>query len=171
VGCGEGADAVWLAGRGWQVTAVDISATALERAAEHAARAAPDDAGRIRWVPADLTDGSRPDLGTFDLVTAQFMHLPPAQLAALHAHLAAAVSPDGTLLVVGHHPDDEHAGAGRWSSSDLMFTAEQVAATLDARLWEVTADEARPRAVTGHDGAERAGHDVVVVARRRVVGL
>jgi len=170
VGCGEGADAVWLAERGWQVTAVDISATALERAAGHAAHAAPDMAGRITWAQADLTDPSAPDLGTFDLVTAQFMHLPPAQLAALHARLAASVSPDGTLLVVGHHPGDVHAGVGRWSASDLLFTAGQIAATLDPGLWDMEADEARPRTVTGHDGEERTVHDVVLVARRRAVG-
>src|ERR687885_1951411 len=36
VGCGEGADAIWLAQRGWTVTAVDISDVALGRAREAA---------------------------------------------------------------------------------------------------------------------------------------
>jgi len=60
VGCGEGGDAVWLAERGWQVTAVDISATALQRAATHAAQAGPDVSGRITWRQADLTSKAPP---------------------------------------------------------------------------------------------------------------
>src|SRR5205814_628062 len=75
VGCGEGADAVWLAQRGWTVTAVDISTTALERAAAHAADAGSQVAERITWTHADLRD-HRPTEGAFDLVSAQFMHLP-----------------------------------------------------------------------------------------------
>lgn len=167
VGCGEGADAVWLAQRGWRVTAVDISATALERAAAHAALAGPDVAGRITWVQADLTSSSAAPRGSFDLVTAQFVHLPSAQRVALHTRLAAAVAPGGTLLVVGHHPTDEHAGVGRWSMSDLGFTAAQVADTLDRPLWDVVADESRPRTVVADDGEDRTVHDVVLVALRR----
>lgn len=171
VGCGEGGDAVWLAERGWQVTAVDISATALDRARGHAAQAGPGAAGRITWVQADLVGGSVPDLGVYDLVTAQFMHLPAAQRVALHARLAAVVAPGGTLLVVGHHPSDAHAGVGRWSTSGLGFTAAQVADVLDPALWEVVADESRPRTVVADDddhgdGDDRTVHDVVLVARR-----
>lgn len=60
VGCGEGGDAMWLAERGWQVTAVDISATALQRAATLAAQAGPDVSGRITWRQADLTSKAPP---------------------------------------------------------------------------------------------------------------
>lgn len=51
VGCGEGADAIWLASRGWQVTAVDISRVAVERAAAQAAGIIPN----MAWTRADLT--------------------------------------------------------------------------------------------------------------------
>ena len=166
VGCGEGADAVWLAQRGWRVTAVDISMTALGRAQDHAAQAGPDVAGRITWLQADLVGGPAPDLGAYDLVTAQFMHLPSAQRVALHARLAAAVAPAGTLRVVGHHPSDAHAGVGRWAESDLGFTAAQVADALDPKLWEVVADESRARTVATADGDDHTVHDVVLVARR-----
>lgn len=71
VGCGEGADALWLARRGWQVTAVDISRTALQRAAA----AATDITGRVAWTRADLTI-TPPPAGAFDLVSVQYFPLP-----------------------------------------------------------------------------------------------
>jgi thioredoxin reductase len=70
VGCGEGADAVWLAGRGWRVTGVDLSPTALERAARHAAEAGVE----VDWQQADLTAWT-PEEKAYDLVTSHFLHL------------------------------------------------------------------------------------------------
>ncbi|MGV9839969.1 class I SAM-dependent methyltransferase [Nocardia niigatensis] len=70
VGCGEGADALWLARRGWQVTAVDVALTALQRAAV----SATDISGRIAWVRADLTSTPPPE-DSFDLVSAQYFPL------------------------------------------------------------------------------------------------
>lgn len=109
VGSGEGADAIWLASQGWRVTAVDISAVALDRAAGHAAARGDKIAGRISWRQADLFTWD-PGLEQFDLVSAQFMYLPEAELESLHRRLAAAVRPGGTLLIVLHHPDSLHAG-------------------------------------------------------------
>jgi SAM-dependent methyltransferase len=109
VGCGEGADAIWLASQGWTVTAADISAVALERAAAHAAERGDEIAGRISWCQADLFSWD-PGSQHYDLVSAQFMYLPEAELKSLHRRLAAAVRPGGTLLVVLHHPDSMHAG-------------------------------------------------------------
>jgi len=111
VGCGEGADAIWLASQGWTVTAADISAVALDRAAAHAAERGDDIAGRISWRQADLFTWD-PGSQRYDLVSAQFMYLPEADLRSLHRRLAAAVRPGGTLLLVLHHPDSMHAGGG-----------------------------------------------------------
>ena len=167
VGCGEGADAIWLAQRGWQVTAVDISATALLRGQAHAAKAGADVPGRIRWLQADFVSEPAPELATYDLVSAQFVHPPSGQREALHRRLAAAVSPGGTLLVVGHHPSDLHAGIGRSPMPDLMFTAEQVGAVLQPGRWDVVVNEARLRTVTDDQGVEKTACDAVLHARRR----
>lgn len=154
VGCGEGADAVWLAERGWRVAAVDFSTTALQRGAARAAAAGEEVAGRIDWRHADVTRWV-PEAGVFDLVSAQYMHLPTDQREPLFARLAAAVGAGGTLLVVGHdlvdHPSDGH------QPPDLgrFFTAEDVAGGLDPAAWEVLVAESRP-------GAPREGHDAVV---------
>ena len=166
VGSGEGADAVWLAGRGWRVTAADISATALERAAAHAAAAGPEIAGRIEWTHADLRDQA-PAEGAYDLVSSQFMHLPGEARRELFARLAAAVAPGGTLLIVGHHPSDLRTTAARMHFPDMMYTAEEVASSLDPTAWEVLAAEARPRATVDPDGHDITIHDAVLVARRR----
>ncbi|MGI8626148.1 MAG: class I SAM-dependent methyltransferase [Geodermatophilaceae bacterium] len=167
IGCGEGADAVWLAERGWEVTAVDISPTALQRAQDRATDAGADVSGRITWVQADLTKESA-SLGTYDLVSAHFMQLSAPARDVLHRRLAAAVSLGGTLLVVGHHPSDLHAGVGRPHLPDLMFTAEQVAAVLQPDHWDVVVCESRPRSLTDDQGVERTVHDVVLNARRRI---
>ncbi|MEV7543448.1 class I SAM-dependent methyltransferase [Streptomyces sp. NPDC089915] len=99
LGCGEGADAVWLAGRGWRVTGTDISPVALERAAGHAAEAGLAD--RIAFERHDL--GESFPAGEFDLVAACFLHSPgemPRERILRTA--AAAVAPGGVLLVAGH---------------------------------------------------------------------
>jgi hypothetical protein len=100
----------------------------------------------------------------YDLVSAQFMQLPRPALEALHRRLAAAVRPGGTLLIVGHHPSD--LSVGHPHLGDLMFTEEQVAATLDAADWDVDAS-APQRQVTDPDGRTVTMRDAVVRAVRR----
>jgi SAM-dependent methyltransferase len=101
VGCGEGADAIWLAELGWSVTAVDISTVALARAEEHARRAGDDVAARITFQEADLTSWGPPP-SSFDLISSQFVHVPSDRRTALNAALAAqarprpVTAPDGT---------------------------------------------------------------------------
>jgi SAM-dependent methyltransferase len=126
-GCGEGADALWLAARGWRVTAVDIARTALDRAAAHAA-------------------------GGWDLVSAQYIHLPPAERDSLVRRLAAAVAPGGTLLVVAHHPSDLETTIGRPALPEVFYTADELAAGLDPDRWQVVTADARPREEKDPDG-------------------
>lgn len=165
VGCGEGADAIWLAERGWQVSAVDISPVALERAAAHAAGA--EIAARITWRRADLLDDA-PGAAAFDLVSAQFMQLPRDQRDALFPQLAAAVAPGGTLLIVGHHPADLHTTAARPPMPELFFTAEDLAAGFDPAQWDVLVSEARARPTVDPEGNTVTVQDAVLHARKRV---
>jgi SAM-dependent methyltransferase len=166
VGCGEGADVVWLAARGWRVTGVDFSPTALQRAAGHAAAQGPEVAGRVEWIQADLTTWTPPAEG-FDLVSGHFFHVPAEPRRALFGRLSAAVSPGGTLLIVGHHPSDRHTSIPRPDVPEMFWTAEEVAAELDPALWEVVAAEARPSSAHDHAGREVTTTDAVLRARRR----
>jgi thioredoxin reductase/SAM-dependent methyltransferase len=162
VGCGEGADALWLAERGWRVTGVDISTVALGRAAAHAAGRGLE----VDWQHVDLL-ATPPAAGAYELVSAHFMQLPEGQRIALYEHLAAAVAPGGTLLIVGHHPVDMHAPMRRAHQHDMFFTADQLVAQLDPNGWDVLVAEARPRQAMTPEGEHGTLHDAVLLARRR----
>ena len=134
VGCGEGADVIWLAEQGWMVTAVDVSQVALDRGAAVAAEHGVAD--RITWKAVDAFEWA-PPASSFDLVSAQFMYLPTrAEVAALHDRLAAAVRPGGHLLIVGHHPTDVATGLRSPHLAEMGFTGEDVAAQLGTTDWE-----------------------------------
>lgn len=166
VGSGEGADAIWLARRGWQVTAVDLSTVALQRGATHAAQAGAETAERISWRHADLTTWD-PGLVRYDLVSAQYLHLPAQPRDALFRRLAACVTPGGTLLVVGHHPSDLQTTMPRPPLPELYFTGDDIAATLDPHDWDVITNAAAERPATDPDGRIVTTHDTVLRARHR----
>ena len=164
-GAGEGADAIWLARRGWQVTAVDISAVALGRAAAHAAAAGDDVAKRIQWQREDLLRWA-PAERAYDLVTAQYLHLPPEERRALFARLAAAVAGRGTLLIVGHHPMDLETTVPRPGRRELLFTGDDLARELSGDAWEIVTNVVAAHETTDPDGRPVTIHDVVFRARR-----
>ncbi|MEV7973175.1 methyltransferase domain-containing protein [Cellulomonas sp. NPDC089187] len=161
IGAGEGGDSVWLAQRGWQVTAVDIAQGALDRVAALAA----DRGVQVRTEQADAgqwdAEGRR-----YDLVTSHFLHPEPGGRDALFRRMAQAVAPGGTLLIVGHHPHDRHLRDGLGALEDWFVTAEQVAALLDPAEWDVEVAEARER-VERHGEREHEVTDAVLRARRR----
>lgn len=164
VGCGEGADAIWLAQLGWSVTGLDFSEVALRRGAARAADVGALVAERITWLHADVRTW-RPST-TYELVSAHFMHLPSSVRTPLFARLADAVSPHGTLLLVGHDASDLHTTVQRPQDGDLYFDATAQAATLDPQTWQVVVSEARPRTATGADGQAATVHDAVLRAIR-----
>ena len=166
VGSGEGADAIWLASQGWEVTAVDVSTVALARAAQRAAEAGDEIAGRISWQQGDLMTWEPPPQ-RFDLVSAQFMYLPPPSVESLHRRLAAAVRPGGSLLIVGHHPSDMETSIPRPNHRELYYTAEEIAARLDPAEWEIVVIAAPAREAVDPDGQTVTIHDTVLRAVRR----
>ncbi len=161
VGCGEGADAIWLAGRGWQVTALDVSQVALQRA-----RAAAQHAGvELKWIHAGLLDARLPNRA-FDLVSAQYPALLRTPTADAERALLAAVAPQGHLLVVHHVLDVAavaRAKAHGFDPTDYVRPGE-VASLLDDR-WSVQFDERRPRQISTGAGAHHTD-DVVLHAQR-----
>ncbi len=160
VGSGEGADAIWLASCGWKVTGVDVSQVALDRAARHAADAGVD----VTWRQTDLTAWD-PAPAQFDLVSAQYVHLPRPARDVLHRRLAAAVRPGGTLLIVGHHPADLEQAIRRPRLPHLMFTAEEIATVLDPAAWDIVTSA--PERPIDQDGQKITLTDAVLRAVRR----
>ena len=163
IGCGEGGDALWLAGRGWRVDGVDVSQVALDRAAGHALELGPEVADRLTWEQHDVLEWAPPP-AAYDLVSLSFLHLPTSNREPAYDAMAAGVAPGGTFLVVAHHPSDIGV-VPRPPEPDLFFTAEQLAADLDDG-WEIVTCEARPRPGTHPDGHEVTLHDTVLRARR-----
>lgn len=165
VGSGEGADAIWLAERGWLVTAVDFSAVALQRAADHARRRGGDVAARIEWVREDITRWD-PGPDRYDLVTAQYLHLASATRPSLLRRLAAAVAPGGALLIVGHDRSDLQTTIPRPQDPDRYFTGGEVAAELEPGRWDIITDATPGRTATDPEGRTVDIHDTVFRARR-----
>ena len=158
VGCGEGADAVWLARRGWRVTALDVARVALDRAAQHAAEAGVE----VSWVHAGLVEAGLP-AGSFDLVSAQYPVLLRTPGAVAERALVDLVAPGGTLLVV-HHAIDHRVHEGGFDPALYALPAD-VAALLDDG-WRIDVDERRPRSISGGGGAHHV-EDLVLRATRR----
>ncbi len=168
VGCGEGGDAIWLAGRGWSVTGTDISAVGLARAQDNAASAGAEVAARLSWIRDDLFGDSWGPFEGYDLVSAHYLHLPPEIRHRSLGRLAGAVSPGGHLLVVTHHPSDLAIPGLRPNLPDLFCTAEELAAGLAPTAWDVLVAGAPQRTMHGPDGGEILVRDAVLFARRRL---
>ncbi len=156
--CGEGRNAIWLAERGWRVRGVDYAAVAIERARQLA---------HDRGVELELEVGDVlvTDLepGAFELVLIAYVHLPAEERLQLLDRAAQAVAPGGTLLLVEHHARNLTEGTGGPSDPSLLWTEEEICASLEqAGLTIVRAEQVRREV----DGAQRPAIDVLVRAVR-----
>lgn len=162
LGCAEGNDSIWLARRGWRVIAVDVSATALERAAEKATSAGV--AERIEFQRHDLAE-SFPE-GEFDLISAEFLQSPiEFPRAQVLQRAAKSVAPNGLLLVV------EHASVAPWSwaDPDTIFPAPQQSLAeleLNPGDWTHGFVGAPKRQATGPNGETATVKDNILALRR-----
>jgi SAM-dependent methyltransferase len=157
--CGEGRNALWLAGRGWHVTAVEFSAVALDKARTLESRQDPA-APQVTWVHADATT-FRPDQPV-DLALLCYLHLQPAEWAAALSGAAAALASGGTLLVIAHDRTNIADGVGGPQDPSVLVTAAEVAAELAAAGLLIERAEAVHRPVPG---ADRPAIDTLVRAR------
>ncbi|MCX5044865.1 methyltransferase domain-containing protein [Aldersonia sp. NBC_00410] len=172
-GCGEGAEAIWLAEHGWTVTALDLAEGALQRARQRAAAHGSGITSRIEWRQVDLT-GWKPADERFDLVCSNYVH-PTGSHEEMVRRLAAAVAPGGTLLVVDHLRTDGHGhghghGHGTHTRSDepmVTRAVDDLSAGIDTDEWEIVVAQEHTRIVAASDGEEKMLHDAVLVARRR----
>lgn len=168
VGAGEGGDALWLAERGWDVTATDISQRALDRIDAEARRRGVD----VTCQQADANALDPFDIGAFDLVSAQYASIPRTPDGRAVRNLLNAVAPGGILLVVSHDlapmrgPIDTSTHSRAFDPDAYVRVEDFVAAIASSAAWEIAVYETRPRP----PGAASASHhvdDVVLRARRR----
>ncbi len=126
---GDGRNAIWLAERGWQVTAVDFSAAGLDVARARAAGASAPRTGTIDWQLADVTrwDPAR----AYDLVTMTYLQLAEQATRDVIARASRWLVPGGTLLVIGHDRDNLTRGAGGPQDPAVLFTPDMLRAAAD----------------------------------------
>ena len=125
---GEGRNSVWLAQRGWRVTAVDFSRVGLEKGRK-LAKARGIDEARIEWIVADLRDYG-PDPGAFNLVLIAYFQVGAELRAAVLTRAAAALAPGATLLVVGHDVTNLTEGVGGPQYPEVLYTPDAITTEL-----------------------------------------
>ena len=158
-GCGHGAEAIWLAGSGWRVTAVDFSASALEHGRSTAEAVGAGVAERIEWVEGDLGSWT-PGPGRYDLVSCLYVHV-AGSVAEMVRRLGAGVAPAGPMLLVGHRPVDPETGAPTPAAGQVQVSVDDAVRALEPQEWRIVIAEERPRGVAG------TGVDAVIQAVRR----
>lgn len=165
LGCGEGADAIWLAEHGWQVVAVDVSTTALARAAEDAETRGV--LSRIDFQQHDL-ERTFPE-GSFDLVSAQFFHTPlEMDRTAVLRRAADAVAPGGTLLVVDHGEAPPWAKFGHDHHHEFPSAQDVLASlALDMAEWQPVRVGPAEREAVGPKGEHAHLVDNVIEVHRK----
>ena len=179
VGCGEGADAIWLAEHGWDVTGIDLSTTAIDRArtAAEARGVHPEFAvGDVSTWEPETASGSDEARGGFDLVTAFFLHTRlPDTREELLSRVAAQVAPGGSLLLVSHATmppwaaeHDEKFDHGMDHHHERVSPNGDFALLIGASpdRWEIELAEIRTRQVTSPEGEPTELEDAVLLARR-----
>lgn len=161
---GEGRHAIWLAGLGWQVDALDFSPQGLAKGHETARARGLD--GRISWIESDVV-ADPPREAAYDLVILAYLQVPAGPLGSALRSAAAAVRPGGTLVVVGHDAANLTSGVGGPQDAQVLYTPDEVVEHL--RTTGLTVDRAET-ARRGIPGADRPALDSVVVARRTARG-
>ncbi|HLG07755.1 MAG TPA: class I SAM-dependent methyltransferase [Gaiellaceae bacterium] len=154
--CGEGRNALWLAGLGWRVTAVDFSEVAVAKARERAALAGLD----VDFVCADLLE-YEPERDAYDLVLVFYLQAPADELRLVLSRAAGALVPGGTFLLVGHDLTNMTEGVGGPSDPRVLYTPDDVVAGLPGL--EI---EKAERVLRDVADADRPAIDVLVRARR-----
>ena len=167
LGCGEGADVIWLAGQGWQATGVDISPTAVARGTAAAAVAGVSD--QTRFLALDASDpAALPEGESYDLITASFLHslvtLPRTEILL---RAAERIVSTGHLLITSHAAPPPWADLGHHEHRFLTADEELAELGLDADQWEVVLAETRSRQTVSPDGQPAELDDAVVLLRRR----
>lgn len=162
VACGEGRNAIWLAGRGWFAVGVDFSATAIERARRLAEQAGV--ASDTEFVVGDVVAGELPP-GPFDAVVVAYLHLPSGERRQALRGAASRVGPGGALLVVGHDSTNLTDGVGGPQDPAVLYAPDDVVDDIGPDFTVTKAERVR-RPVAAGDGDGEA-IDALVVATRR----
>ena len=158
--CGEGRNAIWLATRGWAVTAVDFSTVAIERARRLVAQRGVE----VDWACADLATFAV-DEGAFELVLIAYLQLPEQGRRQVLARAASALAPGGDLYMVGHARHPLNRGLPGPKDPGVLWDPEEVAAEILELGLRVDRRQYVRRPIETSDG-ERVAVDTEIRAHR-----
>jgi len=167
IAAGEGRNALWLVQRGWEVTAVDFSVVALQRARALADEHLGRDADRLTTLQADVETWV-PKARSYDLVLVAYLHLPEQLRRPVMRAAAEAVAPGGRLLVVGHDLENLGSGLGGPQNPTVLYRPSDIVADIEPAGLIVDSSETAARSVTDGQGQPAEALDALVVARRPV---
>jgi len=165
VACGEGRNALWLASRGWKVTAVDYSRVALGRARRLAAARGAE----VDWIEADAT-AFVPSAAVFRLVVIAYLQVPAAERRLVFGHAAAALAPGGTLFLIGHARRNLTDGVGGPGDPGVLWEPSEIRDELTTYGFAVLRAEHVTRPVETEEGVKHAIDAVIRAQRRRPPG-
>ena len=162
---GEGRNALWLADRGWQVTAVDFSLVALDKGRALQERHERGRDLHVDWVHADaLTFEGGPV--PFDLALLAYLQLAADERLTAVRRAFGSLRVGGTFFLVAHDSTNLTEGTGGPQDPSVLFTAEDVLADLDGERFEVERADRVPRIVAADDehrgDASRTAYDALV---------
>jgi SAM-dependent methyltransferase len=162
---GEGRNALWLAERGWAVTAVDFSLVGLDKGRELQARHERGRDLHIDWVHADVLT-YEPGRLDFDLAVLAYLQLPADERRTAVRRAFAALAEGGTFFLVAHDSTNLTEGTGGPQDPAVLYTAEEVLGDLDGERFEVVHAErvARPVPLDDEHGGQpdRVAYDALV---------
>lgn len=159
VACGEGRNGIWLAEHGWQVTAIDFSAVAIDKARKLAARRGVS----VDWIVGDVSMDDLP-AEAFDLVCVLYLHTSAEERARWLGNVIRAVRPSGTFLYIGHDPSNISGGVGGPQNPEVLPSVDELRAALTGFRLDVAK-------VVERQVAEEPGHgkEAVGIARDTLV--
>lgn len=150
---GEGRNSVWLAEQGLEVTAIEISAVAVEKARRLAAGRKVD----VRFLQADMLVPSWPPAelkGAFDWVIGIFIQfVGPEWRERQFAVMKEMTRPGGRILLQGYTPKQLEYRTGGPSAVENLYTQDILRAAFDDwRIEELVEYEESIAEGTGHKG-------------------
>jgi SAM-dependent methyltransferase len=167
IAAGEGRNALWLAARGWDATAADFSAVALQRARSLAKENLGQDAGRLETLEVDVKTWVPQPL-SYDLVLVVYLHLPKGERSPIMRAAAEAVAPGGTLLVVGHDLENLVSGHGGPQDPAVLYRPGDIVADIEPAHLVIVREQTAVRSLTDDQGLPAEALDALVLARRAV---
>jgi SAM-dependent methyltransferase len=158
LGAGEGRHAIWLAGLGWHVEAVDFSEVGLAKGEKNAGSLNE----RITWTVADALTWT-PAPASIDLVVLAYLQLTAEESAIVISNVASGLTPGGHIVWVSHDLTNLAEGTGGPPMPEMLQAPKQVRTWLGSAGLTVEMAETRARPI---DGAPRPALDCIAVATK-----